>query len=165
MNRENLRKVIVALLKVKGSLTKLRISQYCLLVDILHYRMHGRSFTELFYVKRSKGIEVAFLYEALNDIIGLFKEEIVQTDLGEKVVYSLSEKDEEVSEELMALAKKVVENYPEEKLSIYVHNLPAVKYSKEYDVFYIEELAIEDEGEYWRYVDKMAEVEEEEEED
>ncbi|MCS6876622.1 MAG: Panacea domain-containing protein [Aquificaceae bacterium] len=158
--RKRLKELIWTILKMVGSVSKVKLAKLVLFSEIEHFRKYGKSYTGLYFVKLKYGPVIAFFEYVLEEEEG--KSLKVEK---EKYKYSLLE-DFSPPLELSGVVEDVLNKYKDKSdsyLSELSHRLPAWKYSEEHEPIYIAELVIEEEDKYWLFVDVMEDVEEEDE--
>lgn len=169
-NLERLKLLIRALLsKSPGGLPSVKLAKLILFTDLEYYRKYGKSFTGLYYVRKDYGPVVAYFNTALSEEVssGVVKEKHELTEYGTVMrTYELSAHDIQIPEDLSAILEEVFRKYGDKsgsKLSDLSHKLPAWKYAEPDEPLYIEELAIEDEDEYFRFIELLEDMEDPEE--
>ncbi|MCX8164404.1 MAG: Panacea domain-containing protein, partial [Aquificaceae bacterium] len=96
--RKRLKELIWTILKMVGSVSKVKLAKLVLFSEIEHFRKYGKSYTGLYFVKLKYGPVIAFFEDVLEEEEGkslkVEKESLFITEKGKREVqykYSLLE--------------------------------------------------------------------------
>ena len=165
VNKSKFKELVLRLIELEGGMARglTRLAKLILFIDIESYKTIGKSITSDFYVRENRGPIPSHLYDVLEELeeSGLVEQKIVEEGDDETgrisyKVYKLKKTaslehqyltDEEVK--IIEEIYKKLKEFHGKTLSSKAHKLPAWKFTEKGDVIFIEELAVDDEDEYF----------------